>query len=575
MSAEATPACAQCGAALARDQRYCLQCGARHGARAPQLEQILAGLSAAGWTTRASAPAPDPHAPRRVLPSPRVGAVLTLVMLAFGTLAGAAASNPPGALSALRRPLTLLMPVHPRTPAKAVAVVPPPLTATPTPAGGAVEAPPVETSAPEEPAQGGPRGNSHGGAPAKAPGTAGKSKLPPIKHVFVIMLADEPYAQTFGPESPAHYLARTLEHRGELLVRDYAVAREELANEVALISGLGPTPQTAANCPLFADIVPTLPDKQGQYDAGKGCIYPPSAETLASQLEAKQLSWRVYAEAMGTGDPAHAAPCWHPAFGASDPTAQPAARQRFATFRDPFDYFDGVLHAPSCAHADVGLEALAADLHSAKRTPAFSYIVPDLCEDGRPTPCAAGGPSGLPAADAFLRRVVPKILAAPAYRKNGLLIITTDQAPTTGEYADSSSCCFQPRFPGPEALPSAGAPAPVGGAQPGATTTTGTTVPASTAPATTTPTAAAPTATSPSPSATAPGIKLPPTGGGQVGALLLSPFVKGGTYNQEPVNDFTLLRTIEDLFGLPRLGYAKAKGVSSLEAAVFSAYTGG
>jgi phosphatidylinositol-3-phosphatase len=69
-------------------------------------------------------------------------------------------------------------------------------------------------------------------------------------------------------------------------------------------------------------------------------------------------------------------------------------------------------------------------------------------------------------------------------------------------------------------------------------------------------------------------VNLPPSGGGQVGALLLSPFVKPGTFDQEPFNDFSLLRTIENLFGLPPLGYAAMRGLSSFEASVFSAWAG-
>lgn len=104
-------------------------------------------------------------------------------------------------------------------------------------------------------------------------------------------------------------------------------------------------------------------------------------------------------------------------------------------------------------------------------------------------------------------------------RSNGCCV---DQAPAAGVEADSSSCCGQPRFPG---LP---APAPLPG-----------------------------------------GGQLPPSGGGQVGALLLSPFVKAGTVDQDPYNHFALLRTIEDLFGLRHLGYAGAAGVNSFGAAVF------
>ncbi len=164
----------------------------------------------------------------------------------------------------------------------------------------------------------------------------------------------------------------------------------------------------------------------------------------------------------------------------------------------------------------------AADLKSATSTPAFSYIVPSLCDDGSPTPCAPGKPAGLAPADAFLQKVVPQILASKAYKEGGLLAITVDQAPATGIEADSSSCCSQPLFPN---LP---APAPLPG-----------------------------------------GGHLPPSGGGQVGALLLSRFVKAGAVNQETYNHFSLLRTIEDLFGLKHLGYAGASGLNSFNAAVF------
>jgi hypothetical protein len=536
--------------------------------------------------------------PRGALPGPRTAAVLILAMLAFGTATGAAASNPSGALSALRRgPLTLLMPAHAPAATALAAASPPPVEAASTPEP--VETPPATESTPAKssaPASGGGHKQSGGGSGGS--GAAGGSHLPPVKHVFLIVLADEPYAQTFGPASPAPYLAHTLEHRGELLVRFYAVAHEELADEIALVSGLGPTPETAADCPVFKDIVPAVAGEHGQY-TGQGCIYPPAASTIGEQLTAKGLTWRVYAEGMGDGAPGGVASCRHPEFGAADPTSQAPEGDSFATFRDPFTYFDGVLHAPACAREDVGLEGLASDLKSAKRTPSFSYIVPDLCHDGRPTPCAPGAPSGLPAAEAFLRRVVPEILAAPAYRHGGLLIVTTDQAPTTGEYADSSSCCLQPRFPAPLALPAgsastptattpttaspaAGTPTtttptttastPTTTASTPATTTPTPTTPATTTPIPTTPATTTPTTTTPTPAASAPpGVNLPPRGGGQVGALLLSPYVKPGTFDQEPFNDFSLLHTLENLFGLSPLGYAAQSGAGAFEASVFNA----
>src|SRR6202041_3310741 len=174
-----------------------------------------------------------------------------------------------------------------------------------------------------------------------------------------------------------------------------------------------------------------------------------------------------------------------------------------------------------------GIGQLTADLASAHGTPSLSYIVPSLCDDGNPSPCAPGRPAGLAPTEGFLRKVVPKILASKSYKHGGLLVITVDQAPSSGVYADSSSCCGQPAFPAlppPPALPGGGT--------------------------------------------------ARPTGGGQVGALLLSRYVKGGTTNQETFNHFSLLRTIEDLFGLGHLGYAAASSATSFEAPVFSAYSG-
>jgi hypothetical protein len=64
---------------------------------------------------------------------------------------------------------------------------------------------------------------------------------------------------------------------------------------------------------------------------------------------------------------------------------------------------------------------LPGDLIRAGTTPAFSWISPNLCDDGHDAPCVTGAPGGLAQADAFLAQWVPKIMAAPAYRDGGLI----------------------------------------------------------------------------------------------------------------------------------------------------------
>jgi hypothetical protein len=499
----------------------------------------------------------------RVLPPVQISTLLLVVFLGFGVAVGMAAKGSPAHRPRAREVLIAQAPAVAggsgvaSTPAKAA---PPSVEAEATPSApeaitestgrGASTAGTTTTKPAAGTSNGGAGGGGVGssgtgqgssgtgqgssgtgqGSSGGGEGSAGSStKLPPVKHVFVVMLDDEPYATVFGPASPAHYLAGTLEHKGELLVRYYAVAHEQLANGIALLSGQGPTPQTAQNCPTYENLAPGTVGAEGQV-SGQGCVFPSATETLAGQLSAKHLTWKAYLEGMdeGSGASGSGAPpapatgvCGHPALGAPDPLSAltPPAGQAYATWRNPFVYFHSIIDSPTCASNDVGLSSLKSDLASAKRTPSFSYIVPGRCDDGNATPCMAGPPAGMVAADGFLQKVVPEILGSKAYKENGLLVITVDEAPSSGEYADSSSCCGQPIFPN---LP-------------------------------------------------APASAIGKPGGGQVGALLLSPFIKGGNLEQGTYNHFSLLRTVEDLFGLSHLGYAGGKEVSSFSPSLFSA----
>ena len=43
--------------------------------------------------------------------------------------------------------------------------------------------------------------------------------------------------------------------------------------------------------------------------------------------------------------------------------------------------------------------------------------------------------------------------------------------------------------------------------------------------------------------------------------MLLSPFLKPGTVSNVPYNHYSMLKTIEDIFGLDHLGYAGQPGL--------------
>jgi hypothetical protein len=337
-------------------------------------------------------------------------------------------------------------------------------------------------------------------APSGATGpVAKKAKVPAIHHVFVINLENTSYDQVFIPSSPAPYLTKTLEAKGQLLSQYYAIGHVSLPNYIAQISGQGPNLSTRVDCIQYKEFTQTGNGELGQA-LGDGCVYPASVKTIADQLAAKGLTWRGYMEDIGASAAASKT-CRHPAIGATDSTIVARKGDQYATRHDPFVYFHSIVDSPSCAKNVVGLDALTADLKSAKRTPNFSFITPNLCNDGHDHPCVDGKPGGLVSADAFLKQWVPTILKSAAFKKDGLLVVTFDESE-----GDTSSCCRQPAA---QNLPDTDAS----------------------------------------------------KGGGRVGAVVVSRFVKAGTTNATPYNHYALLCSIEDLFKLPHLGYAAESGL--------------
>jgi hypothetical protein len=286
---------------------------------------------------------------------------------------------------------------------------------------------PAEVPVTEEPLEGAPEPPA---APIEEELPAG---LPEAKHVFVIMLGTGGYEETFGEKSTSPFLKEELPAQGELLENYFAVVPGELANKIALLSGQGPTPATAAGCPTYGDVAPGGESAEGQVE-GDGCVYPATTKTLMGQLTEAELTWRAYREG-AEGCPAPPA----------DPSTPPDAS-------NPFLFFHGVLDSPECAEANSGLPQLASDLKApAEKFPTLAYLSP-----APETP-----------ADKFLELVVPQIKESLAYKDGGIIAVTWAQAPQEGENADAGSCCISPAFPNlpaPAAEPPATGPVkPTGG----------------------------------------------------------------------------------------------------------------
>src|SRR3954447_15514844 len=104
------------------------------------------------------------------------------------------------------------------------------------------------------------------------PSAAGAASLPPLKHVWIVVLENKDYEVTFGKDSPAPYLAKTLPSKGQLLTHYYATGHLSLDNYISMVSGQPPNPQTQADCQFFQEFVGTT--GSDGVAVGQGCVYP-------------------------------------------------------------------------------------------------------------------------------------------------------------------------------------------------------------------------------------------------------------------------------------------------------------
>ena len=223
----------------------------------------------------------------------------------------------------------------------------------------------------------------------------------PIQHVFLISLASPGYEAAFGTASQMPYLTGTLRPQGVLLTNYSLLDSAPLPNGIATVSGQPPSAATKAGCPRYQE-----------------CVQEVETLTVADQLVGARLRWHAYVEGMQNpeGKPES---CVQPEAEA----AVTPAPSGYSPLLNPFVFFHSLLDLGDCDENDVPLDKLAGDLGKAEKTANLSYVSPSLCNAGFRGSCPEGTADGPAAADAFLAKVVPEILASPAYGKDGLLIV--------------------------------------------------------------------------------------------------------------------------------------------------------
>ena len=320
-----------------------------------------------------------------------------------------------------------------------------------------------------------------------------------VKRIFVIMLENHSQSTVIGdPNAP--YLTALAAANGQA-TNYYGVTHPSQPNYVAAITG-------------------QLDINQMNDNAANHFSWP----SLVDQLEANGMSWGAYLEAM-------------PSAGYLGATA-PGSTALYTSKHNPFVHMDDIASNPARLANIKPYTDLAADLNS-PHAPDFVWISPDQCNDmhggvysaiaGHPeTPCPYSSAVDDPAdaslkqkADAFVHGAVDTITHSRAWTGNSVIFVLADEADydgtasTTDNWADVSGCCDSPGYGIAPGLPD-GYVLTDNGSHPWSGS----------------------------------------FGGGKVPAIVITRNGPGGIVDPTPYNHYSLLRTIEQVWGLGYLGYA-------------------
>jgi phosphatidylinositol-3-phosphatase len=255
--------------------------------------------------------------------------------------------------------------------------------------------------------------------------------VPPLKHVFVIMMENTSYDDLLSPSNPNTTFIQQLAANNGLANNYFGVTHVSLPNYIATTSGQtwGSNSDDVAQAPLF------------------------NHQNIVDQLEAAGVSWKAYMENL-------------PSPGN---LINQTSDGLYVRKHNPFLMYPDVYNNPARASNVVPLTQLSTDL-STGNVPQFVWITPNICNDmhgGAPScPFPSSPTDPLQAAlykdgDNFLRTWVGLITQSKAWTGHSAIFITWDE----GGFEDQAPFGPTDISPGPDSpiLPSTPANPTTGG----------------------------------------------------------------------------------------------------------------
>ena len=236
---------------------------------------------------------------------------------------------------------------------------------------------------------------------------------------------------------------------------------------------------------------------------------------IVTELDAANIPWAAYMEAM-------------PSVGYTGQFWPSSSNPLYANKHNPFVLYSDVLASPEDLNQIKPYTSLASDLNG-RNAPDYVWITPDQCNDMHggvyspvpgfaETPCPYNNTNDDPFdvqlkknADAFVKGAVTTIMSSRAWTRHSAIFIVSDEGDYTGNATNGgwdspAGCCDSPVLP-------AGDP-DISAAWPGGL-----------------------------------------YGGGLVPAVVIDPSGPHHFTSSAAYNHYSLLRTIEDDWGLPELGF--------------------
>jgi acid phosphatase len=215
--------------------------------------------------------------------------------------------------------------------------------------------------------------------------TAPQVAVPQFDHVFIVALENQRYEDVMGAAGMPYL--KTLANRYGSANQSYANTHPSIGNYFWMTTG-----QNITNDSNFNGTV--------------------SVDNIVRQMNLAGKTWKSYAQSL-------------PSTGYLGGNVGPYVKRH-----NPFAYFSDVIDSPAQADNIVPFTQFATDMSNGQ-LPDYAFIIPD--QQNNAHDCPAGMSTCTEAdkranADNWLKNNLDPLLANPAFRQNGLLIITFDES---------------------------------------------------------------------------------------------------------------------------------------------------